>query len=122
MWSDKAGLLTWSHGCLVLIREWLSLYVGSHLCMWAVIFVHWRSSLCMGSRVHVGALVLYVHGCLRMGAGGCGCGHECGCVAVVKGCGGGSGHGLWLSRHRCGCVVDTVDVVVVRGHVIVLVR
>ena len=103
VWSDKTGLLTWSHGHLVLIHEWSSLYVGSHF--------------------RAGALVLYVGGCLRTDAGGCGRGHERGRVAVVKGCGGGSGHGLWLSCHCCGRVVDAVDmvVVVVRGCVIILV-
>ena len=95
VWSDKAGLLTWSRGRLVLICEQLVLRAG--------------------------ALILYVGGCLCTGAGGCGHGH--GCVTVV-GCGGGSGHGLWSSCHRCGRVVDAMDVVVVvvRGHFIVLVR
>ena len=76
----------------------------------------------MGSRVRAGVLILYVHGCLGTGAGGCGRGCGCGCVAVVEGCGGGSGHGLWSSCHHCGRVVDAVDVVVVRGCVLVLVH
>ena len=88
VWSDKAGLLTWSCSCLVLIREWSSSYVGGHFC--------------------AGTLVLYMGGCLCMGAGGCGRGHGRGCVAVVEGCGGGGSHGLWSLHHQCGCVVDAL--------------
>ena len=80
VWSDKAGLLTWSRGHLVPIREQLVL--------------------------HAGALVLYMGGCFHMGVGGCGRGH--GRVKVVEGCGGGSGHGLWSLRHCCGRVVDVL--------------
>ena len=86
VWSDKAGLLTWSCGRLVLICE--------------------QSSSYLGTRFHAGALVLYVGGCLHTGAGGCGCGRVH--VAVVEGCGGGSGHGMWSSHHRCGRIVDVL--------------
>ena len=93
------------------------------LCMWAVVFIRWRSSSYVGSCFRAGALILYMGSCLHMGAGGCGHGHGHGCVAVVKGCGGSSGHGLWSSRHHCECIVDAVDVdvVVVRGHVIIVI-
>ena len=106
VWSDKAGLLTWSRGRLILVHE--------------------RSSSSVGGHFHAGALNLYVGGCLHTWAGGCGRGHGHGHVVVVEGCGGGSGHGLWSSCHHCGCIVDAVDVVVVvvvvvvRGRVVVL--
>ena len=124
VWFDKAGLLTWSRGRLILVHERLSSYMGDCLHMWAVVFIRWWSSLYVGSCVHAGALVLYVCGCLHTGAGGCGGGHGHGRVAVVEGYGGGSGRGLWSSCHHCGCIVDAVDVVVVvvRGRVIVLIR
>ena len=120
VWSDKAGLLTLSCGHLFLIpdRMWAIIFIH------AVVFVHWWSSSYVGSCFCAGAVVLYVSSCLCMGVGGCGCGRGCGCVVVVKGCVGGSGHGLWLLCHCCGRVVDAVDVVVVvvRGCVLVLVR
>ena len=93
-------------------------FMSNHLRMWVVIFICWQSSSYVGSRFHAGALVLYVGSCLHTGTGGCG--HGCGCIVVVEGCGGGSGHGLWSLHHRCGRIVDMV-VDVVRGCVVVLV-
>ena len=44
VWSDKTGLLTWSRGRLILVRERSSLYVGDRLRTWAVVFVRLRLS------------------------------------------------------------------------------
>ena len=113
-------MLAYSPGAVVASFSFMS----GRLHTWAVVFVHWQSSLCVGSHVCVGALVLYMRGCLCMGAGGCGCGRGRGCVVVVEGCGGGSGHGLWSLPHHCGRIVHAVDVVVVvvRGCVAILVH
>ena len=137
VWSDKAGLLTLSCGCLVPVREPSSSYVGDCLCMWAVVFAHWQCSSYVGSHCHAGALILYMCSCLHMGAGGCGRSVDVDAlrlsrvvvVVVVMGC----GHRvtivdalwtlwmwLWLGVVLLSSSIDRVWVA--RGCVVVLVH